>query len=207
MNTQGADASYKNLLSPGLGPAAATASAGAAAGGMAAAAAATANRHSPTTSAGQQSSQPPMRQTNRLDPLLISAAAAARDSNRVSVFRDDSAPSSAFTPSPVTPSSPGMLSPGAVAASRPVEQPPDPRIVPAADARLSRGSISSISTGSAISAALSPGQMAWPMPPGTPPAIRHPDGPQYVTFQKTGETVVRINQTPRSSRRSSGYYY
>lgn len=147
-----------------------------------------------------------MRQTNRLDPLLIPAAASTRDSKRVSVF-GGSVPSTAFTPSPVTPSSPGMLSPGAVAASRPVEQPPDPRIIPAADARLSRGSISSsISAGSGISAALSPGQMSWPMPPGTPPAIRHPDGPQYVTFQKTGETVVRIIQTPRGSQRSSGNY-
>jgi collagen type III alpha len=52
---------------------------------------------------------------------------------------------------------------------------------------------------------LSPGQMAWPMPPGTPPAIRHPDGPQYLNFQQTGETVVRISQPPRSSRRSGGY--
>ncbi|KAK4120152.1 hypothetical protein N657DRAFT_542800, partial [Parathielavia appendiculata] len=153
------------------------------------------DRHAP-------SSQAPMRQTGHLQPVVPPAAARReRDSNRVSVFTNDSMTSAGFTPSPVSPISPtNLLSPGTVRTSRPVQEPPDPRITAAANAHVSRGSVSSISTGSAISAALAPGQMAWPMPPGTPPAIRHPDGPHYLNFQQTGETVVRINQPPRSNR-------
>ncbi|KAK4236697.1 hypothetical protein C8A03DRAFT_45349 [Achaetomium macrosporum] len=152
------------------------------------------------------SSQPPMGQTGHLHPLVVPAAAARRDSNRVSVFTNDSAASTgAFTPSPVSPVSPnGMLSPGTVRTSRPVQEPPDPRIIAATNTHVSRGSVSSISTGSAISAVLSPGQMAWPMPPGTPPVIRHPDGPRYLNFEQSGETVVRISQPPRN-RRSGGH--
>jgi len=181
----------RNLISPAPGAAAAAGGAAAAAYGR--------DDYEPR-------SQPPMRQTNRLHPLSVPPAAATRDSNRVSVFRNDSVASTAFTPSPVSPTSPNMLSPGIVRTSRPVQEPPDARIVAAANAHLSRGgSVSSISTGSAISAALAPGQMAWPMPPGTPSAIHHPDGPQYLNFQQSGETVVRINQPPRSNRRSGGY--
>jgi collagen type III alpha len=151
-----------------------------------------------------------MRQTNdlpgHLHPLSIPAAAAARDRNRVSVFTHDSVATTGFTPSPVSPMSPStMFSPGTVRTSRPIQEPPDPRIVAAANARVTRGSLSSIDTGSGISAALSPGQLAWPMPPGPSPAIQHPDGPQYLNFQQSGETVVRINQPQRSNRRSGGY--
>ncbi|KAK4245947.1 hypothetical protein C7999DRAFT_42557 [Corynascus novoguineensis] len=199
VETPGPDTLSRNPPSPAIGEGMA-----AAAGGTGAAAAAAASHSRSPTGSGW--SQPPMRQTNRLHPFSVSVAAATRDSNPVSVFTYDSAASSAFTPSPVTPTQPGMVSPGAVWTSRPVEEPPDPRIVAAATGHITRGSISSISTGSAISAALSPGQMAWPMPPGTPPAIRHPDGPQYVTFKESGETVVRINQpSSRSILRSPGY--
>ncbi|KAL2143060.1 hypothetical protein VTI28DRAFT_400 [Corynascus sepedonium] len=199
VDTPGADTLSRNPPSPAIGEGMA------AAAGAAGAAAATAASHSRSPT-GSGWSQPPMRQADRLHPFSVSVAAATRDSNPVSVFTYDSAASSAFTPSPVTPTQPGMVSPGAVWTSRPVEEPPDPRIVAAATGHITRGSISSISTGSAISAALSPGQMAWPMPPGTPPAIRHPDGPQYVTFKESGETVVRINQpSSRSTLRSSGY--
>ncbi|KAK3305131.1 uncharacterized protein B0T15DRAFT_493313 [Chaetomium strumarium] len=160
----------------------------------------------PTQYGRSLTSHPPMGQTGHLHPLAVPAAAATRDSNRVSVFTNDSAASTgAFTPSPVSPVSPnGMLSPGTVRSSRPTQEPPDPRIVTAANAHVSRGSVSSIGTGSAISAALSPGQMAWPMPPGTPPVIRHPEGPRYVDFEQSGETVVRISHPPRN-RRSGGY--
>lgn len=199
VDTPGANTLSRNPPSPAMGEGMA------AAAGAAGAAAATAASHSRSPT-GSGWSQPPMRQADRLHPFSVSVAAATRDSNPVSVFTYDSAASSAFTPSPVTPTQPGMVSPGAVWTSRPVEEPPDPRIVAAATGHITRGSISSISTGSAISAALSPGQMAWPMPPGTPPAIRHPDGPQYVTFKESGETVVRINQpSSRSTLRSSGY--
>lgn len=185
VDTPGADSMGRNLLSP-------TPVGGAAAAGAAAAAVAS---HKPQ-------SQPPMSQPGHLQPLVVPAAAVRRDSNRVSVFTNNSV-GTGFTPSPVSPQSPvAMLSPGTVRTSQPVQSPPDPRI---ANAHVSRGSVSTISTASAISAALSPGQMAWPMPPGTPPAIRHPDGPQYLNFQQQGETVVRINQPPRGSRRSGGY--
>lgn len=158
----------------------------------------------PTPQPGQQ---PPMAESRHLHPLAPVPFAARRSHNRrVSSFTEYSDASSVFTPSPVSPRSPeAMLAPGAVRTSRPVQEPPDPRIVPPGNVRLSRGSsfrsfVSSISTGSAVSAALSPGQMAWPMPPGTPPAIRTPEGPQYVNFQRPGETVVRVNLPPRGRR-------
>ncbi|KAK4038418.1 hypothetical protein C8A01DRAFT_47985 [Parachaetomium inaequale] len=171
VDTPGGDGMDRNLITPS--PVAA-----ATAGGSAAAAVTTSNRgHHPPPS------QPPMRQTGHLHPLSIPAAAAARDSNRVSVFTYDSVATTGFTPSPVSPMSPStMLSPGTVRTSRPIQEPPDPRIIASANAR-----------------------MAWPMPPGPSPAIQHPDGPQYLNFQQSGETVVRINQPPRSNRRSGGY--
>ncbi|KAK4151612.1 hypothetical protein C8A00DRAFT_35760 [Chaetomidium leptoderma] len=185
VDTPGGDGMGRNLISPAPGAAAT-------AGGSAAAVAA--------------STQPPMREAGYLHPLVVPAAAARRDGNRVSAITFDSVASTGFTPSPVSPMSPtSMLSPGTVRTSRPVQAPPDPRIIPAANARMSRGSLGSVSTGSAISAALAPGQISWPMPPGTPPAIQHPEGPQYLNFQQSGKTVVRINQPPRSNRRSSGY--
>ncbi|KAL2132193.1 hypothetical protein VTI74DRAFT_4108 [Chaetomium olivicolor] len=196
METPGADSMGRNLISPSPGPAAG--SAGAAAAG----AFRSRNSRSPT------SQQPPMRQSRSLHPLTIPPAALARrDSNRVSIFTNDSVASTgALTPSPVSPMAPGnLLSPGTVRTSRPIQEPPDPRIISSANARISGGSVSSISTGSAISAALSPGQMAWPMPPGTPPVIKTRDGPQYINFQQSGQTVVRIYQPPRGNRRSGGY--
>lgn len=193
VDTPGGDGMGRTLISPGPG---ATTTAG-----ETAAASAARNR-----GAQGPQSQPPMRQTGHLHPLAGAAAAVGRDSNRVSTFTYDSVATTGFTPSPVSPVSPAsMLSPGAVRTSRPVRAPPDPRIIAATNARVTRGSVSSTSTGSGISAALSPGQMAWPMPPGTPPAIQHPNGPQYLDFQESGETVVRINQPPRSNRRSGGY--
>lgn len=147
-------------------------------------------------------SQLPMSQTSHLQPLAIPSGAGRRDSNRISVFTTNSASTGAFTPSPVSPHSPaGMPSPGAVRTSQPVQAPPDPRVMAAANAHVSKGSISS---GSNISAALAPGQMKWPIPPTTPPVIRHPDGPQYLSFDQSGQTVVRINQPPRNQR-SGGY--
>ena len=139
-----------------------------------------------------------MSQTGYLHPLVVPVGARQRDNNRVSAFSNDTVAGSGFTPSPTSPYPPmGMLAP--------VQPAADPQVRTPANAHMSRGSIGSASTSSAISAALSPGQMAWPMPPGTPPAIRHPDGPQYLNFQQQGQTVVRINQPPRSSRsRSSG---
>jgi collagen type III alpha len=194
VDTPGGDSMGRNLISPAPMAAAATA-------GGAAAASAARNR----SGRGGQS-QPPMRQTGRLHPGAAPATAVGRDSNRVSTFTYDSVATSGFTPSPVSPISPAsMLSPGTVRTSRPIQAPPDPRIIASANAHVTRGSMSSTSTASGISAALSPGQMAWPMPPGTPPAIQHPDGPQYLNFQQSGETVVRINQPPRSNRRSGGY--
>ncbi|KAL1839987.1 hypothetical protein VTJ49DRAFT_950 [Mycothermus thermophilus] len=168
------------------------------------------------------SAPPPMRQHGAPNTLLIPAAAARRDSNRVSIFSDTSTNTAGFTPSPVSPASSinnmnmggnmhiagAMLSPGAVHSSRPVQEPPDPRAARAQPHHVSRGSVSTISTVSAISAALSPGQMAWPMPPGTPPAIKHPDGgAAYIDFERQGETVVKITQPKRSHhhQRSGGY--
>ncbi|KAK4096955.1 hypothetical protein N658DRAFT_317090 [Parathielavia hyrcaniae] len=147
--------------------------------------------------------QAPMKQTSSVHLVVPPAAARReRDSNRVSVSTKDSVAGTGFTPSPVSPiSSADLLSPGAVRSSRPVREPPDPRITADATAHVRRGSATSLSTGSGISAALSPGQMAWPMPPNSPSAIHHPDGPHYLNFQQTGETVVRINQPPRSNRR------
>lgn len=190
VDTPGGDGMGRNLISP---PPGAVAAVGAAAAAGAA--------HDYDTR-----SQPPMRQAGEPHHLLVPAAATQRDSNRISVFTNNSVATTGFTPSPVSPISPaGMLSPGAVRSSRPIPEPADPRIMTATNAHVHRGSVSTISTASGISAALSPGQMSWPMPPGTPPAIRHPDGPQYLNFQQSGETVVRINQPPRSHRRSGGY--
>ncbi|GAB1319786.1 hypothetical protein MFIFM68171_09996 [Madurella fahalii] len=116
--------------------------------------------------------------------------------------------SSAFTPSPVSPISPvSMLSPGVVHTGRPRHEPGDPRVISATDVRISSGSFSSISTGSAVSAALSPGQMPWPMPPSTP-SISQPNTPvsaqgadrEYINFEESGETVVRIAQPSRVQR-------
>jgi hypothetical protein len=183
----------RTLISPG--PTAA------ATGGGAAAASVARNR-----GRNGSRSQPPMRQTGHLHPLSGPAAAVGGDSNRVSTFTYDSVATTGFTPSPISPVSPAsMLSPGTVRTSRPVQAPPDPRVIASTNAHVTRGSMSSTSTGSGISAALSPGQIAWPMPPGTPPAIQRPDGPQYLDFQESGETVVRINQPPRNNRRSGGY--
>ncbi len=178
VDTPGADSMGRNLLSP-------TPVAGAPAVGGAAA---------------------PMSQTGYLHPLVVPVGARQRDHNRVSAFSNDTVAGSGFTPSPTSPHPPmGMLSPAAGQTIRPVHPAADAQVRTPANAHISRGSIGSASTSSAISAALSPGQMAWPMPPGTPPAIRHPDGPQYLNFQQQGQTVVRINQPPRSSRsRSSG---
>lgn len=195
-NAAGSDNTHNTLLGAGPGTAAA---AGAAAGAAAAAAASSDKR--------SQQSQPPMRQEGDFRPL-VPVAAASRNSNRMSTFTGYSAVSSAFTPSPVSPISPAsMLSPGVVYTGRPRYEPGDPRIIPAADARLSRGSFSSISTGSGVSAALSPGQMPWPMPPSTP-SLNQPNTPgsaqgadrEYINFQESGETVVKINQPPRSRR-------
>ncbi|AEO64780.1 uncharacterized protein THITE_116310 [Thermothielavioides terrestris NRRL 8126] len=208
MDTPGPDGMGSSLLSPSPEATAAMGAAAAAgAGGAAAAAAATARNGT-----GPRS-QTPMAQTGYLQPLAIPPNVARRDSNRVSIITTGSAASSgAFTPSPVSPLTPtSMLSPGAVRTSRPVQEPPDPRAAAATaasatHAHVSAGSISSISTGSAISAALAPGQMAWPMPPATPPVLRRPDGSQsqYLDFEQSGQTVVRINQPPRSGR-SGGY--
>ncbi|KAH6617623.1 hypothetical protein F5144DRAFT_596585 [Chaetomium tenue] len=181
VDTPGGDGMGRTLISP-----APTAAAASTAGGAAAALAAR-NR----SGRGGQS-QPPMRQTGRLHPHVAPAPGVGRDSNRVSTFTYDSVATTGFTPSPVSPvSAASMLSPGTVRTSHPIQAPPDPRIIASTNAHVTRGSMSS--------------QMAWPMPPGTPPAIQHPDGPQYLDFEQSGETVVRINQPPRGNRRSGGF--
>jgi collagen type III alpha len=192
-DTPGGDGMGRNLISPA--PEAAPAV------GVAVAVAAAASHDR------DPQSQPDMRQAGYLHPLVVPGAAArqARDSNRISVFTNNSA-STGFIPSPVSPLSPAsMLSPGIVRTSRPIQAQPDPRVHAPATAHVSRGSVSTISDTSGISAGLSPGQMTWPMPPGTPPAIQTPDGPQYLNFQQSGQTVVRISQPSRSNRRSGGY--
>ncbi len=143
-----------------------------------------------------------MSQAGYLNPTFVPPAATRQDSNRVSVMTNASVPSTGVVSSPTSPYDPtATVVAGAVNTSRPLPAPPDPRLVAAGNARLSHGSVSSMSTSSAISAGLAPGQMAWPMPPGTPPAISHPDGPQYLSFERTGQTVVRINTPSRGSRR------
>lgn len=147
--------------------------------------------------------RPPMSQTGELRHLVPVGLTTDR-SRRSSTYTEFSAASSgAYTPYSVSPISPtSMLSPGsgAVWSSRPLEVPPDPRVIDPTDAALSTASVSTNGAATAVSAALAPGQIAWPMPPGTPTAIQTPDGPQYLNFQQSGETVVRINlpRRPRS---------
>ncbi|KAK3985423.1 hypothetical protein QBC44DRAFT_312273 [Cladorrhinum sp. PSN332] len=74
------------------------------------------------------------------------------------------------------------------------------------------GSISSASTTSALSAIINP-QMLWPMPPMTPPVTGSSDNTnvggvggghgrgQYIDFEHSGQTVVKINKPPVSLRR------
>ncbi|KAL2255018.1 hypothetical protein VTK26DRAFT_4343 [Humicola hyalothermophila] len=183
--------------------------AGASVGVAPVAAGAAAPHHGDLQRTSRPDRQPPMSQPSRLHPL-IPFASRRSDNRRASSFTEpsDDLSSSVFTPSPLSPMSPASMfgrgGTGTVRTSRPQEEPPDLRIIAPTDGHISRANSfrsfsSSISAGSAVSAALSPGQMAWPMPPGTPPAIRHPDGPQYVSFQRSGE-VVKINIPPRGRR-------
>ncbi|KAK3899839.1 hypothetical protein C8A05DRAFT_36537 [Staphylotrichum tortipilum] len=181
----------RNLLSP-------TPVAGAAAGAAVVAAAAAA----PTARRRREDHYPPMSQAGYLNPTYVPPAVTRQDSNCVSVMTNASVPSTGIVSTPTSSfDPPATMVAGAVNTSRPLPAPPDPRLVAAANARFSHGSVSSISTSSAISAGLAPGQMAWPMPPGTPPAISHPDGPQYLNFDRAGQTVVRINTPTRGNRR------
>ncbi|EGS20223.1 uncharacterized protein CTHT_0047390 [Thermochaetoides thermophila DSM 1495] len=146
----------------------------------------------------------PMQQAPVSRPLVVPIVPTRPDNRRISVFTSDTGMTgSAFTPSSVSPNSTNfnMLPvPGMARTAKPQQAPPDPPVGRSANARFSVDSMSSVSTSSCVTAALSPGQMAWPMPPGTPPAIRHPGGPQYIDFEQTGRTVVRINLPPCGHR-------